>query len=390
MKKILYILTAIMIFTSCRSIDKMIESGNYDQALRFGVDKLRGEKNKKTKYVKGLEKAYAKLNKQDLEEIRNLKLTNSKRSLQSIVGIYERMNDRQKYVSPLLPLNSEDGYPAEFEMRDYPKLLNKSKVDVSELYYQTALANLNKSELQNNKSLARKAHSEFIESNRYFENYNDNYDLKRKAYELGQTHILIEQYVNGSNAVFHHTEEILNDIQLSNLNTTWKKYYTEDYGQPIDYIATIEVGEIMPGKESERYNSFTNTKEVVDGKKAKIKNGTVLKDTLGNTIYEKKKIVVTANIEELMREKISQMSGKIIIIDTKNNRHINTIPISVTHIFEDYSCRFRGDKRALTNEYNKRIKEYCAPFPTDYEMTTKLALEYKSVVEENIKSARLI
>ena len=380
-----------MLFTSCRSIDKMIESGNYDQALRYGVDKLRGEKNKKTKYVKGLEKAYIKLNKRDLDKIAYLKLENNKNSMDRVVDIYQKMNDRQNYIYPLLPLISEDGYPATFKNRDFAYLLNNSMTQASDIHYQYALSYLESAQNNSDKIAARKAHAEFAQATLYFDNYKDSYDLKRKSYKLGQTNILIEPYVSGSNAAFYHTGEIISQLQISKLNTTWKKYFTEDHGQTIDFVATIEVSEIIPGKEKERFNSFTNTKEVSAGKKPlKGKNGVVVKDTMGNIIYKEKKIVVSANVEELLREKTAQMSGKVVIVDATNNRHITTIPINVTYIFEDYSCIFRGDKRALTNEYNKRIKKNCAPFPTDYDMTTNLAYEYKEAAQKSIMAERLI
>jgi hypothetical protein len=391
MKKILYILTAIMIFTSCRSIDKMIESGNYDQALRYGVDKLRGEKNKKTRYVKGLQKAYVKLNKTDLDKIARIKVLNNKNSMDRIVEIYQKIENRQSYVYPLLPLISEDGYVATIKIKDYTSAINRSMKAASEVHYQYALDYLIRAKKNNDKISARKAYSELTEAINYFDTYKDSYNLKLKAYELGQTNILIEPYLSGSNAAFYHTGEIISQLQLNKLNSNWTKYYTEEHGEDIDYVATIEVSKIVPGNEKERFNSFTETKEVNDGKiPLKSKDGAIVKDTMGNTIYIENRILVTANVEELIREKTAQMSGKVVILDAKNNRLINTIPINVTYIFEDYSCIFRGDKRAITNKYNKRIKEQCAPFPTDFDMTTQLAHAYKEAAQKSIKAERLI
>jgi hypothetical protein len=391
MKKILYILTAIMIFTSCRSIDKMIESGNYDQALRYGVDKLRGEKNKKTRYVKGLQKAYVKLNKTDLDKIARIKVLNNKNSMDRIVEIYQKIENRQSYVYPLLPLISEDGYVATIKIKDYTSAINRSMKAASEVHYQYALDYLIRAKKNNDKISARKAYSELTEAINYFDTYKDSYNLKLKAYELGQTNILIEPYLSGSNAAFYHTGEIISQLQLNKLNSNWTKYYTEEHGEDIDYVATIEVSKVVPGNEKERFNSFTETKEVNDGKiPLKSKDGAIVKDTMGNTIYIEKRILVTANVEELIREKTAQMSGKVVILDAKNNRLINTIPINVTYIFEDYSCIFRGDKRAITNKYNKRIKEHCAPFPTDFDMTTQLAHAYKEAAQKSIKAERLI
>lgn len=391
MKYTLYILTAIILLTSCRSIDKMIESGNYDQALRYGVDKLRGEKNKKTKYVKGLEKAYTKLNRRDLEQIKHLALQNNKNSMDRVVAIYINMEDRQNYVYPLMPLISEDGYPADFKLRDYAQLINNAKIEASDVHFNTAMNYLKIAQNNNDKLAARKAYNRFDDANTYFDNYKENYSLKRQAYELGQTHILIEPYVSGSNAAFYHTGEIISQLKINSLNTTWRKYYTDDLNLKIDYIATIEVAEIIPGKEVERYNSFTNTKEVTDGTKPlKDKKGVVKRDTMGNIIYTDRKIVVSANIEELIRVKTAQMSGKIVIVDANANRHISTIPLNAIYVFEDYSSTFRGDKRALTNEYNNRMKTNCDPFPTDYDMTTNLAYEFKKSAEAIIKNERLI
>ncbi len=126
MKKITYLLTAMLLISSCRSIDKMIESGNYDQALRFGVDKLRGEKNKKTKYVRGLERAYHKLNDRDLKEIKSLRLSGNRNNFDRIVDVYKRLEYRQNYVLPLLPLISKDGYLAEIKINslDYFNMRN--------------------------------------------------------------------------------------------------------------------------------------------------------------------------------------------------------------------------------------------------------------------------
>lgn len=391
MKNLLYILSLIMIISSCRSIDKMIESGNYDQALRYGVDKLRGEKNKKTKYVKGLEKAYAKLNRLDRNEIKKLKIRNTKNSMDRVVEVYQRMEKRQNYVYPLIPLICEDGYEAELPLKNYSNAIHESMVDASDRHYKNALEYIKVASNNNDKIAARKAHSELKDATYYFDDYKDSYQLIKEAYELGQTNILIEPYVSGSNLAFNHTGDILSQINISSLNTTWRKYYTTESDNNIDYVATIEVSEIIPGKETERYNSFTNTKEIVDGKKPiNSKTGQPKRDTMGNIIYTEKRIVVSANVEELIRKKTAQMSGKLVIIDALSNNHITTIPINVTHIFEDYSCRFRGDKRALTNEYNKRIKDNCAPFPTDYEMTTNLAYEYKKAAENSLRNERLI
>ena len=386
MKKIIYTLTVLFLLTSCKSIEKMVESGNYDQALRYGVDKLRGEKNKKTKFVKGLEKAYAKLNMQDQSKINHLKLSGKRNSLDRIVDIYHVMERRQDYVMPLLPLISKDGYPAEIQIKDYSKLINEASLEASEKHYVIALRQLDSARKSGDKIEARSAYNQLEEAQFYFTDYKDSYELKKEAYELGQSRILIESYTRGSNIAFDHTLDIISEISISQLNNKWEKFYTQDNSSiTYNYIATIEVSDIMPGVERERYNSFTVSKKVKDGKMIiKDRSGNIMRDTSGNVLYVDKFIDVNADVEELEREKIAKMSGRVVIVDALDNTLINAVPINVTHEFIDYSCTYRGDKRALSDRTNKRIKSRCDPFPSDYEITSAMAYAYKSAAEESL------
>jgi hypothetical protein len=69
MRTLLYTLIFTLALVSCKSIETMVEKGEYEKAFSHAVDKLAGEKNKKTKYVKGLEKAYIELNSKDLKKL---------------------------------------------------------------------------------------------------------------------------------------------------------------------------------------------------------------------------------------------------------------------------------------------------------------------------------
>jgi len=388
MKKIIYILSAIILLSSCKSIDKMVESGRYDEALRFGVDKLRGEKNKKTKYVKGLEKAYLKLNLQDQNEVNHLALSGMRNSHDRIVDIYTNMEKRQNYIMPLLPLISEDGYLAEIKIIDYSVLINKASIAASEKHYAIALKHLQTARKVGNKTEARKAYEEFEEAQYYFSDYKESYNYKKEAYELGQSRILVESYARGSNMAFDHTIDIISQINISKLNNKWEKFYTQDNdAMTFNYIATLEVIDIVPGRERERINSFTETKKVIDGRKKLIdRTGKVVRDTSGNPLYLDKMKEVSAYISEIEREKIAHMNGRLIIIEAIDNMHINTIPINITHEFRDYACSFQGDKRALSDSTSKKIKSHCDPFPTDYEITSTMAYTYKSVAEKGLNT----
>ena len=362
---------------SCKSIDKMVESGNYDEAFRFGIDKLRGKKDKKTKYVRAIEKAYNKMNAQDLKDIRYYSAEGRINSFDRVVDLYNKIEARQRYIEPLLPLYSKDGYYADIVTNSYTEEILEAKKLSSELHYEAGIKKLDIAKSSGNKKYAKEAYNHFKDSEYYFDTFEDSYALKTEAYRLGQTNVLLEIHSNGSNIAFEQTQNIITEIASSDLSTKWIKYHTNLNG-PSDLIATIEISDIYPGKEVERYNSFVKEKDIIDGQRpAKSINGETLKDTSGNVVYVDKIKTVSAQVEELIREKVSSMNGRVVIVDAVTNSLISTIPIEVTHLFEDYSLIMTGDKRALDNNVVNRVKDYCAPFPSDYEMTTSLAIAYK-------------
>jgi len=73
MRNALYILTATLLLTSCRSLNKMIERGDYESAINLAERRLQGDKKKSTKNIKYLEEAYQKLLTEDMRTVQYLK-----------------------------------------------------------------------------------------------------------------------------------------------------------------------------------------------------------------------------------------------------------------------------------------------------------------------------
>lgn len=366
----------------------MIDSGNYEEAYRYGIDKLVGKKNKKTKYVRALEKAYHRLNELDNKEITRLQSNGSITALTRVVNIYERMEQRQTYIDPLLPLISEDGYIAEIENQNLlPQIITAQK-RVSDHHFtkaETAIVIAGSGD----KSAAKQAYLHYRDANIYIDNYRGSASKMQEAYELGQTYILIENYVPNHHAIYYHASTILNQRDPYIHSTEWTKYISPNTSaQKIDYIATIEIEHITTGTERERYNSYTKTMEVITGQKKVLKKIQKSDTTQHYTMIDIKSDV-TAEVEEIYREKSSELQGKIMIIENKTQQHIRTIPLNITHHFEDYAIRINGDHRALTKEVIQQHKEYCAPFPTDFEMVATLAENFSNASIQALKDVQL-
>ena len=380
----------VILFTSCKDINKLVEAGKYDEALRYGVDKLKGKKNKKTDYVIALEKAYAKLNDRDLNEIAHLSNTPKKYSFDRIVDIYIKMEARQNYVLPLLPLISEDGYVATIDIRNYPSIIHEAKLTAAEFHYNMTLGYMIDAR-SGNKSMARNAFHTIENIEYYIFNYKDTHSLKKEAYDLGQQHILLETYADGSNIAFDHAMDIISRINIEDMNTLWTKYHNVDDGKNYDYIVTIELNDILPGVEREKIRLYSETKEIVDKHiPSTDRSGKIHKDSLGNTIFVDVRKVVNAEIEEISRLKEAEMIGKIVVLNNKTNTHNKTTPIHINNVFDDTACILRGDERALSDITKSKIKSNPQHFPSDYDMTMNLAYSYKETVENLLKKERYI
>jgi len=75
MKTLFYLLslTIILSTAACKSIEKLVDQGRYDEAIILATKKLAGKKNKKTKHIMALEEAFAKINLLDINHIDALK-----------------------------------------------------------------------------------------------------------------------------------------------------------------------------------------------------------------------------------------------------------------------------------------------------------------------------
>ena len=70
MRTFLYTTLIVLIgLTSCRSIDKLVDEGRYDDAILLATKKLAGKKNKKTKHIQALEEAFFKVNSIETDRI---------------------------------------------------------------------------------------------------------------------------------------------------------------------------------------------------------------------------------------------------------------------------------------------------------------------------------
>ena len=378
-------------FVSCTSIEKLVDTGQYDKAIYYATNKLSGAKVNKVEYVKGLETAFKKATEKDMAYIDKLKNEGNPETWETILSIYNTISDRQEQIRPLLPLTDENGKKANFLFVNTNDLEKEAKEQTINFLYNSAKDLLDEARNSKDRIPARKAYESLLKLKNYAARFLDVPQLEREARELGTTKILVNVQ-NYSQAVFPAglEDEILR-LGFRDLDREWQKFdaYPErnrEYDLGITLI--LSNVQVSPGTVSEK--SFSEKKEIPDGfQYALDEKGNVKKDTAGNDIKLPKTKVIEAQILEVFQSKSAGLSGRLEVMDlhtkgVRESRDINTVAI-----FENRAASFKGDERALTEDTKKRLGNRPAVFPTDAVLLLEAARKLRPLVISELRKIRI-
>jgi len=378
-------------FLSCTSIEKLVETGQYDKAIYYATNKLSGAKVNKVEYVKGLETAFKKATDKDMAFIEKLKNEGKPESWETILTIYETISYRQEQIRPLLPLTDENGKKANFLFVNTNDLEKEAKEQTIQFLYNTAKELLEEAKNTKDRIPARKAYDALLRLKNYASRFLDVPQLEREARELGITKILVN-IQNYSQAVLPAglEDEILR-LGFRDLDKEWQKFdaYPEknrEYDLGITLI--LSNVQVSPGAVSEK--SYSEKKEIPDGFQYLLdEKGNVKKDTAGNDIKLPKNKIIEAQIVEVFQTKSAALSGRLEVIDlytkgVKESRDINTVAV-----FENRAASFKGDERALTEDTKKRLGNRPAVFPTDAALLLEASRKLRPLVISELRKIRI-
>jgi hypothetical protein len=386
------ILFLALLFGACRSGQKMIESGDYDAAIDFCVHKLRGKKKKKTEYVQGLELAFQKAQTRDLALAERLSAEDRPENWERVHRIHRGIRERQGLVRPLLPLRSEDGYRAQFELIDIAALERESREKAAEYLYNKAEDLIARGE-RGDKLAAREAYNTLLDlERRYFRDYKEKTRLMNVARDLGTSYVLFEVKNQSNQLLPRAFGERLLAIGKHDLDSEWKSFHFESKpGEQYDYKAVFRVRNIDVSPERVRERLYTDEKEVEDGWEYVLDaRGNVLKDTLGNDLKRKRYTRIRADVVEVYQTKAVRLAGFVEVYDAARNNLLDTRDLGTEILFENYASTFTGDRRALSEESCRRIGNRPAPFPMTEEMLTQAAERLKPGLRDELRRNRAI
>jgi hypothetical protein len=384
MKKISIYFLIIILASSCASSSKMLNSGNYDQAINKSIKKLKRNPGKE-KEVLVLQNAYKKANDRDKEKIQFLRADGTPDNWDKIFSLYTQMSYRQEKIKPLLPLEITSTHqPAVFEILNYDQEIINAKQKAAEYFYAHANSLLDK----NDKISARKAYDELQQIKNYYPNYKDVDDLLLKARSMGSSYVLFKMENRTGIPLPPDFEEELKKISLSDLDANWLLYETkENKMHHYDYTILVNMKQIDVSPESVKEINTTETKEVQDGYEYVLDDrGNVKKDSLGNDIKKPKYKTIKCMVSETYQSKKAIIGGTLDYVNNNTGQLIKTNPIASENFFEYSSATAIGDLNALKPETKNKLGKKPVSFPNNLDMIFKAGQTLKGMVKDIIWS----
>lgn len=376
-----YLLSIIIIIftTSCKTLKKDIENGNYDTAIGKCLTKL--EKNKKKDKLKlTLEEIFKKAVVRDQQTIENFGETKSDNYRTDYkLKVYKGLELRQEKIKKLLPLYiSSQKRIAAFDFVDYKAIITSITEEFAGDLYASATNFLKNKD----KASTRKAYGLLTKLVEIKKDHSDAFVLLKKALIDGQNHILLEAKRLKTIYLPKNFNSKLTDIELQHQDAKWLVFHEKQQsGRTYDYLIELLIDKAYVSDGNDiKTNSKTESLEIKDGwEYDKDDEGNIKTDSLGNKIKIDKMITVECTVIEKKQTKNSKIDGTIHVFKKSSKEVIKKIPIEGEGVFENEYAYFTGDKRALSSESQDKVKKEEKNFPSADDML------YKAIRSMNYK-----
>ncbi len=382
MKRIVPLLLSALILSSCGSVTRNLQRGNYDQVIHKTTKKLMRKPNAKD--AQAMDRAYKLANERDLERIAFLERENNPRYYDELFARYASLKERQSKVRTVTPLTI-DGKTYNYEYTDYDAKIVASKNKAAEEFYNTGRRLMSNAL---SKQDFREAHQQLIRANEYGGHKFENIDLLiYEARMKGISRVIVVPENRDPNIGIPQIDlEHLIAFDTRTLEgDQWIEYHFKHVDREIDYdyemfvrVLSIKVSDNIE-KESKEDFKRKSTKEF---DYALDNAGNVMKDTAGNDIKIYKD--VTATMVKKEKLKTCDIRGEVEIISIRGEPRgsLAKVPFNASSKFENVSYDLIGNPEAVEIGTRDLTKNEALPFPSET-VLVKLAVENAKPAVQN-------
>ncbi len=383
MRRHFQILIVAVILTACSSLKESkqaLNSGDYEQAMRISLKKLRKDKNSKKHqdYIPILETAFKKMVKRDHARINFLERENITDNIEEIYETYQKIADWQEKIQPLLPLEG-----ANFSFKDYSQEIINSKRKLAAYLYEKA----NAAFYRNNKQDYRKAYELYQKTTTLFPNYKDCKQQMELAHYKGIDFVLV-RIKNQTNKVLpRRLEKDLLDFNSYKLDNFWTIYDgKEDKKIFYDFELQLRLVDIKITPDHVFEREIIKEKQVKDGYTyVKDTNGNFVTDSLGNKIKQDRYVTAKCVVYQTNQHKECHMAGKVEFIDLQTGKLFEHFPLNSSFVFDNNYGDFEGDKDALDESTLDIVGGRRLRFPSNEQMIYDTGQDLKKKLRKIIQ-----
>ena len=378
-----YFLGAVFLFASCANVDKMVDRGNYDQALELATRKLAGKKNKKVKYVAAVEEAFRKVTERDMARIRHLKSKNTIADWEKILHISNDIIYRQEIINPFLPLIDKSGYKATFSFVQADKIRHEAIAHLSNEYLNLGMNYLTEGRA-NDIHAARKAFDYFGRVLDFKPQDTRLINLRREAEQLGIVHVLVDIESKSGHFIPGYLKSELEQFNQIGRRSQWVQFHDTNLNEDFipHYISKINITDIEISPEQVREVVHHFTRQIDETRYLRDERGRVIRDSTGNKIEIIVPIEVRGRVFEFDQFKEARVHMTVEIYDAQNRTLLRKERMQASGLFDNVGCRIDGDRRAIDGRWLEMGEPL--PFPTDESLLLTAADELKIEIERYI------
>ncbi|SHG00444.1 hypothetical protein SAMN05444344_2312 [Tenacibaculum mesophilum] len=392
-KTTLLLVLSVLVLASCSSVkttEKALNSGNYEKAISLSIEKLAKNKTKEKNqpHVLMLQEAFRKATDRDLDRISFLEKEQNPENFETIYTLYQRLNNRQERIKPLLPLRIlSSGRNAKFKLVNYTDEILAAKENYAGYLYENGVALLN--EGYRNKINYRRAFDELRHLDNISPNYRDTRNLIEEAHAKGIDYVHVSVRNRTDQIIPKRLERDLLAIDTYGLNDLWTQYHAKkDRNIRYDFDLELDFTDILISPEQVHEKEVIKERRIKDGfKYLRDNNGNYVKDSLGNKIKVDKFKRIRCNFYKFTQFKSSKVTGVVKYIDNRTNQLLHRFPIQSEFIFEHIYADYDGDRRALDKSFIDLLDETSVAFPSNeqmvYDTGTDLKQKLKHIITRN-------
>jgi hypothetical protein len=335
------LLAIIIVFSSCRSVNKLYKKGDYDQAVYTGVKKI--EKNKLKEETKELlASAYARAVQEHENNINNILANNNELKWEDITREYmelQKLGDAIVKSDEALLYIKPKNYSSDLRAAaDKAVAVRKDRG----LYFLSL----------HTKRDAQTAYDEFETALRFDEGNSELLSYRQEAFDKAVTNIMITPIQTRSfsyNYDLRNLERcIISNLENRNGNR-FTKYYSDytirNNNTRIDYVMDMYYNGIDEGRTNTDRVEKDVKKDNVLIKEIAIRPDSIVREY--GTVYAKyTEYKITQNIV-----------GNIYLTvrDQQSNRTLVNRNVEATYCYQNQYARFTGDERALSTEQKQLV-----------------------------------